>query len=89
MHDYKNYALLLKSFLCKKMGRKDRKMYTHSYCQRCPAWDGKNQECCLLRMSKTLRGKRTTTTIMSDKNRMEIRIRIDATTQSVMFCLGG
>ena len=70
MHDYKNYALLLKSFLCKKIGRNDRKMYTHSYCKMCPAWNAQNQECCLLRISKTLRGKRKTT--MSDEKRMEI-----------------
>ena len=58
LHDYKNYALLLKSFLCKKYG----------YCTICPAWHTKKKECCLLKISKTLRGKKKTTTIMSDKN---------------------
>lgn len=57
LYDYKGYALIIKRFLCKRHGYNERKMYTRSYCTMCPAWDGKNEECCLLRMSKTLSGK--------------------------------
>lgn len=57
LYDYKGYALIIKKFLCKRHGYNERKMYTHSYCQMCPAWGGKTRGCCLDKISKALRGK--------------------------------